>query len=115
MDLKCPKCSSEETQKLTLVMDAGGVREKGSQLHLSTGANITVPTATVLFALVIGIPVAMASPLFGLLVVAGIVYGGYALRKKLKNTAKSQYADLSPEMKHNGFECKRCANLFIPA
>lgn len=115
MNLNCPKCSSADTQKLTLVMDQGGTMEKGAQLGVSYGANIALPIATVFFAILFGILFAISSPLFGLIVFAGILYGGFLLRKKLKSSTKSRYADLSPDMKQSGFQCKRCDSLFIPS
>ena len=47
--------------------------------------------------------------------VDGLLYGGYALRKRLKEKTKSKYADLSPQMKQSGFQCNRCEHQFIPA
>lgn len=115
MNLKCPKCSSEETQKLSLVMSQGGTMEKGAQLGTSYGLNILLPLMTVIFAILIGIMFAMAQPLLGLLAFAGVLFGGFTLRKRLKAKTKSKYADLPAQMKQNGFQCNRCEHLFIPA
>lgn len=115
MDLKCPQCGSDATQKLTLVMSQGGTMEKGAQLGVSYGANIALPLATVLFAIMFGITFALVNGFLGLIVFGGILYGGFALRKKLKKATKSKYADLSPDMKQRGYQCNRCENQFIPA
>jgi hypothetical protein len=114
MNLSCPKCNSEATQKLSLVMSQGGVAEKGAQLGASYGVNIVVPAMTVVVGLLIGVMFAMANPLLGLAAFAGVLYAGYTLRKKLKAKTKSKYADLSPQMKQSGYQCNRCENLFIP-
>jgi hypothetical protein len=106
MNLKCPKCGSESTQKLTLVMDKGGTGEKVTKMGVSYGANVALPIATVFIAFLVSIAA---------IVFAGIIYGGFYLRKKLKAGAKGKYDDLSPDMKQSGFLCTRCENLFIPA
>ncbi len=115
MDLKCPKCGSEATQKLTLVMSQGGTMEKGAQLGVSYGANIALPLATALFAVMFGILFGLMSPILGLIVFGGTIYGGFWLRKKLKDKTKSKYADLSADMKQRGYQCNRCENQFVPA
>jgi hypothetical protein len=115
MDLKCPKCSSEDTRKLTLLMSQGGTMEKSAQLGVSYFSNIGLPMMTVFIALMLGVLFAFMNPIVGLIVFVGVVYGGFALRKRIKNKTKSKYADLSPAMKQNGFQCNRCENLFIPA
>ncbi len=115
MSFSCPKCSSEDTQKLSLVMSQGGVAEKGAQLGTSYGLNILLPAMTVVVGILIGIMFAMANPLVGLIAFGGVVYGGFALRKRLKEKTKSKYADLSPQMKNSGFQCNRCEHQFIPA
>ena len=114
MNLTCPKCSSEDTQKLSLVMSQGGVAEKGAQLGASYGLNIMLPAMTVIFSILIGIMFAMANPILGLIAFGGVLFGGYTLRKRLKIKTKPKYADLSPQMKQSGFQCNRCENLFIP-
>ena len=114
MSLNCPKCSSEDTQKLSLVMSQGGVAEKGAQLGASYGLNIMLPAMTVVVGILIGVMFAMANPLLGLAAFGGVLYGGYTLRKRLKLKTKSKYADLSPQMKQSGFQCNRCEHLFMP-
>jgi hypothetical protein len=115
MNLSCPKCSSDDTQKLSLVMSQGGVQEKGAQLGMSYGLNFMLPAFAVLIAILLGIMFAMANPIVGLIVFGGVLYGGFALRKKLKNKTKSKFADLPDAMKQNGFRCNRCEHLFIPS
>jgi hypothetical protein len=92
MDLKCPQCGSEATQKLTLVMSQGGTMEKGAQLGVS---NIALPLATALFAIMFGIVFGMMSALLGLIAFADTI-------------------DLSAHMKQNGYQCNRCENQFVP-
>jgi hypothetical protein len=114
MNLSCPKCGSENTKKLSLVMSQGGVAEKGAQLGASYGFNIMLPAMTVVVGILLGIMFAMIHPLLGLVAFGGVLYGGYVLRNRLKEKTKSKYADLSPQMKQSGFQCDRCENLFIP-
>lgn len=114
MDLKCPKCSSENTQRLALALEQGGALEKSAKLHSSFGANLAVPAATLLFVIIIGIPALAMSPLVGVVVIAGIIFGGFLLRKKVAGVAKSPYTDLTPDMRQNGFLCNRCGNQFVP-
>jgi hypothetical protein len=114
MDLKCPKCASENTQRLALAMEQGGAVEKSAKLHSKFGANLAVPAATFLFVVIIGVPALAMSPLVGVIVIAGIIYGGFLLRKKLAGVARSPYAAVSPEMRQNGFLCNRCGNQFVP-
>jgi len=115
MNLTCPKCSSEDTQKLSLVMSQGGVAEKGAKLGASYGLNILLPLMTVIFSILIGVMFGLFNPLLGLIAFVGVLFGGYTLRKWLKAKVKSKYADLPAQMKQNGFQCNRCEHLFIPA
>ena len=114
MNLNCPKCGSEGTQKLTLVMESGGVLEKAAKMQVSYGVNVALPIATVFIAILVSL-LFISNLLLALIVFAGIVYAGFAWRRKMKNKARSKYDDLSPQMKQNGFQCNRCDNLFIPA
>jgi hypothetical protein len=115
MNLTCPKCGTEDTRKLTLVMNQGGVAEKGAQLGVAYGANIMIPLMTFVIACLMGIMFALFNWFLGLLAFAGTVYGGMKVRAYLKNKTKSKYADLSPQMKADGFLCNRCEHMFIPA
>lgn len=115
MDLKCPQCGSEATQKLTLLMNQGGSMEKGAQLGMSYGMNFVLPVMTVLFAILFGLVFGMMNSFVGLLFFGGVLYAGFTLRKKLRNKTRSKYADLSADMKQRGYQCNRCENQFIPA
>lgn len=115
MNLNCPKCSSEDTQKLSLVMSQGGMAEKGAKLGAAYGLNILLPLMTVIFSILIGVMFALFHIVLGLAAFVGVLFGGFALRKWLKAKAKSKYADLPAQMKQNGFQCNRCEHLFIPA
>jgi hypothetical protein len=115
MNLNCPKCGSENTQKLSLVMNKGGMMEKGARFGVVYIYNVWIPLATVLGAIAFGIVFAMLSGYLGFLMFVGILVGGYFARKWVKAKTRSKFADVSPEMKANGFQCNRCENLFIPA
>lgn len=115
MNLTCPKCSSENTQKLTLVMNKGGLIAKGARFGAVYIYNVWIPLATVLGSIAFGIVFAMFNGYLGLLVFVGILFAGYAARKWLKGKTRSKFADVSDNMKQNGFQCNRCEHLFIPA
>lgn len=116
MDLSCPKCKSEDTKKLTLVMSEGGTMEKSAQLGVSYGVNFMLPFMSIFVGLLMGLLFGLWFGFFvGLIVFAGVVYGGFALRKRLKAKTKPKYADLPADMKQRGFQCNRCEHLFIPA
>ena len=115
MNLNCPNCSSEATQKLSLVMDQGGAAEKSAKLGAAYGLNIMLPLMTIVVAFLMGLMFVMFNPLLGLLAFVGTLYGGYALRKWLKAKTKSKYADLSASLRQSGYQCNRCEHLFIPA
>lgn len=114
MDLERPKCGSEATQKMTLVMDRGGTGERVTKMGVAYGANVALPLATVFIAFLVSL-LFIWNLLIAAIVFAAIIYGGFYLRKRLKAGAKGKYDDLSPQMKQNGFLCTRCENLFIPA
>ena len=115
MNLNCPKCGGEDTQKLTLVMNKGGIAEKGARFGAAYVYNIWIPVATVFFGIAFGIVFAMSNGYLGLLVFAGILCGGYYARKWVKAKTRSKYADLPAQMKQNGFQCNRCEHVFLPA
>jgi len=115
MNLACPKCSSEETQKLSLVMNKGGMMEKGAKLGAAYIYNIWIPVATVFFSIIFLIVFGLFSIYLGMVVFVATLWGGYAGRKWAKAKFKSRYADLPPQMKESGFQCNRCEHLFIPA
>lgn len=115
MNLNCPKCNSEDTQKLSLVMNQGGMSEKSARLGAAYGLNIMLPLMTLVVGALIGVMFALFNGLLGLLAFVGVLFGGYTLRKWLKTKMKSGYSDLSADMKQRGFQCNRCEHLFVPA
>jgi hypothetical protein len=96
-------------------MNKGGLVEKGAKFGVAYAVNIWIPVATVFFGILFAIVFAMWNGYLGLAVFAGFLYAGYAGRKWLKAKTKSKYADLSVQMKQDGFQCNRCENLFVPA
>src|SRR5271165_2541844 len=114
MDLSCPKCKSEDTQKLTMVASAKGL----FGLILKFGAvyvyNIWIPVASVFFGIAFGIVFAMFNGYLGFFVFAATLTAGFFARKWVKAKTRSKFADLSDNMKQHGFQCQRCEHLFIP-
>jgi hypothetical protein len=114
MDMSCPKCKSEDTQKITMVASATGL----FGLILRFGAvyvyNIWIPVASVFFGIAFGIVFGMFSGYLGFFAFVGILTAGYFARKWVKAKTRSKFADLSNNMKQNGFQCQRCEHLFIP-
>jgi hypothetical protein len=115
MNFNCPTCGSENTQKLSLVMNKGGMAEKGARFGAMYVYNVWIPVATVLGAIAFGIVFAMSNGYLGFLVFVGILVGGYFARKAVKAKTRSKFADVSPQMKDSGFQCNRCEHLFVPA
>jgi ribose/xylose/arabinose/galactoside ABC-type transport system permease subunit len=113
MDLTCPKCKNPDTQKLSMVMYKG-LLGKILRFGIVYVYNIWIPVVAILFGALFGIFWALISPYLGLLVFLGTLAAGWFARKWVKAKAKSKYADLSDNMKQNGFQCKRCEHLFIP-
>jgi hypothetical protein len=96
-------------------MAQGGTAEKSAQLGVSYGANVMIPVMTFVIAGLVGLMFMFAHWLLGILAWAATMWGGFKLRGVLKNKTKSKYADLSPAMKAEGFQCNRCEHQFIPA
>ena len=115
MNLACPKCGTEDTKKLSLVMSQGGVSEKGAQLGVAYGANIMIPVMTFVIAGLVGFMFLLFNWLLGILAWAATMYGGFKLRAYMKAKTKHKFADVSPQLKQDGFLCSRCEHLFIPA
>jgi hypothetical protein len=115
MNLNCPKCGAENTQKLSLVINKGGVLEKGARFGAAYVYNIWIPLATVLGAIAFGVVFAMFNGYLGFMVLVGILVAGYFARKWLKSKTRSKFADIPVQMKESGFQCNRCEHLFIPA
>jgi len=115
MNLTCPQCKSEDTQKLSLVMSQGGMAEKSAKMGVSYGLNIMLPMMTFLIAALIGFMFMFIHFIVGVAAFFGVAFAGFKLRSYLKGKSKSKYADLPADMKQSGFQCNRCEYLFIPA
>jgi ribose/xylose/arabinose/galactoside ABC-type transport system permease subunit len=76
--------------------------------------NIWIPVASVFFGIAFGFVFGLFNATLGVLVFLATLTAGFFARKWIKAKAKSKYADLSDNMKQNGFQCKRCEHLFIP-
>jgi len=114
MDLTCPKCKSEDTQKLTMVTSATGLFGKILRFGVVYVYNLWIPLASVFFGIAFGIVFAMFNGYLGFFAFVGTLAAGYFARKWVKAKSRSKFADLSDNMKQNGFQCKRCEHLFIP-
>ena len=114
MNLACPNCNSEETQKLTAIMDSWGLLGKILRFGIVYVYNLWIPVASVFFGIAFGIVFGLFNAFLGVVAFVGTLVVGWFARKWVKAKAKSKYADLSPQMKDNGFQCKRCEHLFIP-
>lgn len=74
-----------------------------------------LPFLSVIVGIVLGIVFGlMFNGIVGFIAFGAVIYGGFALRKKLKAKVASPYANLSVDMKQNGFLCNRCGHTFIP-
>lgn len=113
MDLSCPKCKSEDTQKLTMVTDKGlfGKMLRFGAVYVY---NVWIPVASVFFGIAFGIVFGLSNEYLGVFAFVGTLVAGFFARKWVKAKTRSKYADLSDNMKQNGFQCKRCEHLFIP-
>jgi ribose/xylose/arabinose/galactoside ABC-type transport system permease subunit len=113
MELTCPKCKSEDTQKLTLVTDKGlfGKMLRFGAVYVY---NIWIPVASVFFGIAFGIVFGMFNGYLGFFAFVGTLAAGYFARKWVKAKTRSKFADLSDNMKQSGFQCRRCEHLFIP-
>jgi hypothetical protein len=118
VNLNCPNCGNDNTQKLSLLLNQTGREEmeaKGTKLIVFYGRNIVLPLMTVIFACLIGFMFALFSTILGFVAFVAILFGGFTLRKWLKVTQKPRSDSMSPGMKRDGFQCNRCGHLFIPA
>jgi hypothetical protein len=115
VNLNCPSCGSPETQKLTLALDKGGVLEKGAKVGVFYFANIWVPFITFLVAVMFAIMFAFIHWTLAFAAFVGVCFLGYLVRKWVKNKGRSKFDSLSAPMKQAGFQCNRCAHMFIPA
>ena len=114
MDLTCPKCKSEDTQKITMVASASGLFGKILRFGAVYVYNIWIPVASVFFGIAFGIVFGLFNGYLGFFAFAGTLTAGFFARKWVKAKTRSKFADLSDNMKQNGFQCKRCEHLFIP-
>jgi hypothetical protein len=114
MDLACPKCKSEDTQKITMVASATGLFGKILRFGVVYVYNLWIPLASVFFGIAFGIVFGLFNEYLGFLAFAGTLTAGFFARKWVKAKTRSKFADLSENMKRNGFQCKRCEHLFIP-
>jgi hypothetical protein len=76
--------------------------------------NVWIPVASVFFGIAFGIVFGLFNGYLGFLAFAGTLTAGFFARKWVKAKTRSKRADLSDNMKQNGFQCKRCEHLFIP-
>jgi ribose/xylose/arabinose/galactoside ABC-type transport system permease subunit len=113
MDLTCPKCNSQETQKLSMVMYKG-LFGKLMRFGIVFVYNLWIPVASVFFGVMFGIVFGLVDGYLGLFAFLATLVAGFFSRRWVKAKAKSKYADLSDNMKQNGFQCQRCEHLFIP-
>ena len=83
MELTCPKCKSEDTQKLTLVTDKGlfGKMMRFGAVYVY---NIWIPVASVFFGIAFGIAFGMFNGYLGFFAFVGILAAGYFARKWVK-------------------------------
>jgi hypothetical protein len=113
MDLTCPKCKSQDTQKLTMSSDNtlfGKIMRFGAVYVY----NVWIPVASVFFGIAFGIVFGLFNGYLGFFAFAGTLVAGFFARKWVKAKTRSKFADLSDNMKQNGFQCKRCEHRFIP-
>jgi ribose/xylose/arabinose/galactoside ABC-type transport system permease subunit len=113
MDLTCPKCKSEDTQKLTMATEHG-LFGKILRFGAVYVYNIWIPVASVFFGIAFGIVFGLFNEYLGFFAFVGTLAVGYFARKWVKAKTRSKNANLSDNMKQNGFQCKRCEHLFIP-
>ena len=115
MNLACPKCSAPDTRKVSLLMSEDVATNAAAKLGSAYAYNIAIPLATLVFACLLGVMFGLFNIVVGLLVFAAILFGGWKIRGIVKRGMRSKFADLSAEMKRDGFRCSRCEHLFIPA
>jgi hypothetical protein len=113
MDLTCPKCKSQDTQKLTMSLD-NSLFGKVMRFGAVYVYNVWIPVASVFFGIAFGIVFGLANGYLGFFAFAGTLTAGFFARKWVKAKTRSKQSDLSDNMKQNGFQCKRCEHLFIP-
>ncbi|HWG58059.1 MAG TPA: hypothetical protein VN661_03340 [Candidatus Acidoferrales bacterium] len=100
---------------MSLLMKQGGVMEKGAQLGTATFSNYGVPLLTVCVAVMVGAFFALLNMFVGIVAFGAILFAGFKVRTYLKGRTRSNFADLSEDIKRDGFRCNRCEHMFIPA
>lgn len=114
MDLTCPKCKSQDTQKLTMVTSASGLFGKMLRFGAVYVYNVWIPVASVFFGILFGIAFGLFNGYLGFFAFVGTLVAGFFARKWVKSKTRPKFANLSDNMKQNGFQCQRCEHLFIP-
>ncbi len=114
MEFSCPKCKSQDTQKLTMVMSTSGLFGKILRFGAVYVYNLWIPVASVFFGIAFGIVFGLFNGYLGFFAFASTLVAGFFARKWVKAKTRSKFADLSDNMNQNGFQCKRCEHLFIP-
>jgi hypothetical protein len=72
MDLTCPKCKSEDTQKLTMVTSATGLFGKILRFGVVYVYNLWIPLASVFFGIAFGIVFGLFNEYLGFLAFAAL-------------------------------------------
>ena len=114
MNLACPKCGAQDTRKISLLMSESGATNEAVKLGKAYVYNIAIPLATLVFAFLLGLLFGLFNIVVGLLVFAATLFAGWKIRGIVKRGMRSKFAELSAEMKRDGFRCSRCEHLFIP-
>jgi ribose/xylose/arabinose/galactoside ABC-type transport system permease subunit len=76
--------------------------------------NVWIPVASVFFGIAFGIVFGLFNGYLGFFAFVGTLTAGFFARKWVKAKTRSRNADLSDNMRQNGFQCKRCGHHFIP-
>jgi hypothetical protein len=112
--LVCPKCNSENTQKLTLAINEDPKSLAGGPATFILG-NLAAPLVGFLLGIAV---VVILGYMFGVTgVILGViltVVGIFYLRKLFMHMYKPKLAALPKAMKQNGYLCNRCGATFIP-
>src|ERR1700739_2919175 len=114
MNCNCPSGGGENTKKLSVVMNKGGLMAKSMRFGVVYVYNVWIPLASVLGAIAFGVVFAMINGYLGFLVFVGTLVAGYFARSWVKAKSRSKFADVPDQMKEYGFQCNRCEHLFIP-
>jgi RNase P subunit RPR2 len=114
ISLACPKCNSENTQKLTLAIKEDPKSLAGGPATFLLG-NLAAPLVGFLFGvLVVVILGSMFGMTGGIVGVILTIIGIFYLRKLFMHMYKPKLDALPKAMKQNGYLCNRCGATFIP-